>query len=376
MDWTYSEEQEELRRTVRRFLQEKQPMQVVRQVMEAEPGHDRAVWRQLADQLGLQALGIPEEYGGAGFGQVEIAMVLGELGRGLYPGPYLASAVLAANALVHCGDEVAKKDLLPGIASGETTGTLAWVEDGGDWDVQASTTQATRDGEGYTLTGRKSFVIDGHAASLILVAARTAAGLSLFATEGEAPGLSRTQLTTVDPTRRLARLDFAGTPARLVGAEGTAEPGLVTALRLAAVALAAEQIGGAQACLEMSVAYAKERVQFGRPIGSFQAVKHKLADMHMEIELAKSAVLHAAWVAGHEPGELPAAASLAKAYASEAYWHAAVETIQTHGGIGFTWEHDAHLYFKRAKTSQVLLGNPAYHRELLARAIGLGGGTA
>jgi alkylation response protein AidB-like acyl-CoA dehydrogenase len=376
VDWVYSEEQEELGRTVRRFLRERQPMPAVRQVMETEAGYDPAVWRQLAGQLGLVALGIPEEYGGAGFGQVELGIVLRELGHGLYPGPYFGSAVLAANALVRAGDEAAKKDLLPGIASGETIGTLAWVEDAGRWDLDAVSMMAATDGEGHTLTGRKNFVIDGQVAGLILVAARTAAGLSLFAVAADAPGLSRAPLPALDPTRRLARLDFDNVPASLIGTEGAAAAGLTAALRLAAVALAAEQIGGADACLRMSVAYAKERVQFGRPIGSFQAVKHKLADMHMEIELAKSAVLRAAWAADHEPAELPAAASLAKAYASEAYWRAAVETIQVHGGIGFTWEHDPHLYFKRAKTSQVLLGDPAYHRELLARGIGLGAAAA
>ena len=373
MDWVYSEAQDELQRTVRRFVQDKQPMSAVRQVMGTEAGYDPAVWRQMAGQLGLQALGIPEEYGGAGCGHVELGIVLDELGRALYPGPFFSSAVLAAGTLLACGDEAAKKELLPGLALGETIGTTAWVEDSGRWDVAEVSMQAARSGDGYVLTGRKNFVTDGHIADLILVAARTQAGLSLFAVTADAPGLSRSTLPTLDPTRRLAGLDLASAPARLVGADGGAEAGLVTALQLASAALAAEQIGGADQCLTMSVGYAKERVQFGRPIGSFQAIKHKLADMHIEIELAKSAVRHAAWLADHQASELPAAASLAKAYASEAYWHAAVETIQTHGGIGFTWEHDAHLYYKRAKTSQVLLGDPGYHRELLARHIGLGG---
>ena len=372
MDWVYSEEQDELQRTVRRFVQDKQPMPAVRQVMGTEAGYDPAVWRQMAGQLGLQALGIPEEYGGAGCGHVELGIVLDELGRALYPGPFFSSAVLAAGTLLACGDEAAKKELLPGLASGEIIGTTAWVEDSGQWDVAEVAMQATRSGDDYVLTGRKDFVTDGHIADLILAAARTQTGPSLFAVTADAPGLSRTALPTLDPTRRLARLDFADVPARLVGTDGGAEPGLVTALQLAAAALAAEQIGGADQCLEMSVAYAKERAQFGRPIGSFQAIKHKLADIHIEIELAKSAVRHAAWLADHQASELPAAASLAKAYASDAYWHAAVETVQTHGGIGFTWEHDAHLYYKRAKTSQVLLGDPACHRELLARHIGLG----
>jgi alkylation response protein AidB-like acyl-CoA dehydrogenase len=372
VDWVYSDEQEQLRSTVRRFVQDKQPLSAVRQVMDTEPGYDPAVWRQMADQLGLQALAIPEEFGGAGYSQVELAIVQEELGRALYPGPYFSSVVLAANALLASADQVAKKEFLPAIASGETIATLAWVEDSWQWDPAAVTMTAARSGEGYELTGRKHFVPDGHVAGLILVVARGSAGLSLFAVTADAPGLSRVALPAMDPTRRLARLDFAAVPARLISRDGAAGAGLGTALRLSAVALAAEQIGGAHRCLDMSVDYARERVQFGRPIGSFQAVKHKLADVHIDIELAESAVRHAAWLAANEVSELPASASLAKAYASEAFWHAAVETIETHGGIGFTWEHDAHLYYRRAKTSQVLLGDANYHRELLARVIGLG----
>jgi alkylation response protein AidB-like acyl-CoA dehydrogenase len=195
--------------------------------------------------------------------------------------------------------------------------------------------------------------------------------LSLFAVDSDMLGLSRVTLPTLDATRRQARLTFAGLPARLVGVDGGAEAGLVKALDRAATALAAEQIGGAEWCLTTSVEYAKQRVQFGRPVGSFQAVKHKLADMFIDIELAKSAAQYAAWQAATDSDELPVAACIAKAYASEAFWQAAVESIQTHGGIGFTWEHDLHLYFKRAKTSQILLGHPNYHRELIARRIGL-----
>jgi alkylation response protein AidB-like acyl-CoA dehydrogenase len=215
------------------------------------------------------------------------------------------------------------------------------------------------------------FVLDGHVANLLVVAARTPAGLGLFAVEGDAPGLTRTPLATMDQTRKQARLELAGTPGRLIGADGGASAGLSRTLDLAAVALAAEQVGGAQRCLDMSVEYAKERVQFGRPIGSFQAIKHKCADMLLEVESAKSAAYYAGWAAAESSDELPVVASLAKAYCSDAYFHAAAENIQIHGGIGFTWEHDAHLYFKRAKSSELLLGDPTYHRELLAQRIGL-----
>jgi alkylation response protein AidB-like acyl-CoA dehydrogenase len=230
---------------------------------------------------------------------------------------------------------------------------------------------ATKSGEGYTLDGVKSFVLDGHTASLIIVAARTDAGVSLFSVTGDASGLTRTPLPTMDQTRKQAKLELAGTPATLVGTDGGGWAALERMLDLAAVGLAAEQVGGAQLVLEMAVQYAKDRVQFGRPIGSFQAIKHKCADMLLEVESAKSAAYYAAWCAAELNDELPAVASLAKAYCSEAYFHATAENIQIHGGIGFTWEHPAHLYFKRAKSSELLLGDPTYHRELLAQRIGI-----
>ncbi|HUO48732.1 MAG TPA: acyl-CoA dehydrogenase, partial [Acidimicrobiales bacterium] len=285
--------------------------------------------------------------------------------------PYFSTVALGANALLASGDEGAKKDLLPGIASGDTIATLALTEDTGRWDLDGITLAASESGGGWTLDGHKMFVIDGHSADLILVAARTARGVSLFAVEGGAAGLTRTALATMDQTRKQARLEFSGTPARLVGDDGGAAGVLSQTLDLAAVALAAEQVGGAQRCLDMAVEYAKTRIQFGRPIGSFQAIKHKCADMLLEVESAKSAAYYAGWAAAEDSDELPVVASLAKSYCSEAYFHAAAENIQIHGGIGFTWEHDAHLYFKRAKSSELLLGDPSYHRELLAQRIGI-----
>jgi alkylation response protein AidB-like acyl-CoA dehydrogenase len=371
MNFAFSEEQEELRRSVRRFLEDKSPMTEVRRLMETTEGFDRAVWEQMADQLLLQALTVPEEYGGAGFGYVELTVVLEEMGSALLCAPYFATVGLGANALLCSRDEGAKKDLLPGIASGETIATLALTEDTGRWDLDGVTLTATEAGGSWTLDGHKMFVIDGHVADLVLVAARTAHGVSLFAVEGTAAGLTRTPLATMDQTRKQARLEFASTPARLVGEEGAAGPLLTRTLDLAAVALAAEQVGGAQRCLDLSVEYAKTRIQFGRPIGSFQAIKHKCADMLLEVESAKSAAYYAGWAAAEDSDELPVVASLAKSYCSEAYFHAAAENIQIHGGIGFTWEHDAHLYFKRAKSSELLLGDPSYHRELLAQRIGI-----
>ncbi|HEY3942179.1 MAG TPA: acyl-CoA dehydrogenase family protein [Acidimicrobiales bacterium] len=371
MNFAFSEEQEELRRAVRRFLAEKSPEAEVRRLMETDTGYDPAVWRQMADQLGLQSLIVPEEYGGSGFSYVELGIVLEEMGAALLCAPYFASVALATNAVLTSGDDSAKKYLLPGLASGETIGTLAFTEDNGRWDAEGIELGAAEGAEGWTLDGHKSYVIDGAIADLVVVVGRTAKGLSLFGVKGDAPGLTKTALGTMDQTRKQARLEFSGTPAWLIGAEGQAEPGLRKTLDLAAVALAAEQVGGAQHVLDMSVEYAKTRIQFGRPIGSFQAIKHKCADMLLEVESAKSAAYYAASVAAEDTDELPVVASLAKSYCSEAYFHTAAENIQIHGGIGFTWEHPAHLYFKRAKSSELLLGDPAYHRELLGQRIGI-----
>jgi alkylation response protein AidB-like acyl-CoA dehydrogenase len=371
MNFGFSEEQEELRRLVRRFLEEKSPETEVRRLMATTEGYDPAVWRQMADQLALQAMTIPEVYGGAGFGYVELLVVLEEMGAALLCAPYFSTVALGANALLTSADEVAAKQWLPAIASGDTIATLAITEDTGRWDLDAITTKATKKDGSWTLDGHKSFVIDGHTAGLILVAARSDAGLSLFAVDADAAGLTRTPLATMDQTRKQARLEFAGTPAALVGRDGAAGPGLEKTLQLACVALAAEQVGGAQRVLDNAVEYAKNRMQFGRPIGSFQAIKHKCADMLLEVESAKSAAYYGAWAAATDDEELALAASLAKSYCSEAYFHCAGENIQIHGGIGFTWEHHAHLYFKRAKSSELLLGDPAYHRELLAQRLGI-----
>jgi alkylation response protein AidB-like acyl-CoA dehydrogenase len=370
MNFAFTEEQEQLRQFVRSFLQDKSSESAVREQMETERGYDAAVWKQMADQLGLQSLIVPEEYGGQGFSFVELGVVLEEMGRALLCAPYF-SGVLATTALVHAGDEAAKKAHLPGIASGETIATLAFTEESGKWDESGITMEASASGDGHSLSGVKSFVIDGHTADLIIVAARTGAGVSLFAVAGDAGGLTREALSTMDQTRKQAKLTFDNTPATLIGTEGEGWNVLSTVLDLAAVALAAEQVGGAQYVLEMAVQYAKDRVQFGRPIGSFQAIKHKCADMLLEVESAKSAAYYGLWCAAELNDELPSVASLAKAYCSEAYFHAAAENIQIHGGIGFTWEHPAHLYFKRAKSSELLFGDPAYHRELLAQRIGL-----
>jgi alkylation response protein AidB-like acyl-CoA dehydrogenase len=369
-----SAEQEELRASVRRFLADRAPISRVRELMDGGET-DWAVWEQAGTQLGLQGLAIPESYGGAGFSFAEQAVVLEEFGAALYGGPYLASAVLAATALLASPDEGARRGLLPDIASGQTVATLAFTEDGGSWDPAAIRLSATKDGPGvngaWRLDGHKSFVLDGATAGLILVAATTDAGLSLFAVEGDADGLSRVALPALDQTRQLARLEFAGVTGALIGSPGDGAAALDRALDVAAVALAAEQLGGAQRALDMAVEYAKVRRQFDRPIGSFQAIKHRCADLLLEVESLRSAVGYAAAAVAEDSAEIPVLASLVKAYASETYFHVAAENIQIHGGIGFTWEHDAHLYFKRAKASELFLGDGAYHRERLAARIGL-----
>jgi alkylation response protein AidB-like acyl-CoA dehydrogenase len=366
-----SAEQEELRASVRRFLADRAPISAVRELMETADGLDAAVWRQAGEQLGLQGIAIPEEYGGSGFSFAEQAVVLEELGAALFGGPYLASAVLAATALLASPDEDARKAYLPGIASGEVIATVAFTEEDGSWDPAAIRLAATADGPGWRLDGRKSFVLDGHSAGLILVLARTGEELSLFAVPADAGGLTRTSLPTLDQTRKLARLDFASVPARLIGSAGGGGAVLSRVLDIAAIAQAAEQLGGAQRALDMAVGYAKVRHQFGRPIGSFQAIKHRCADLLLEVESLRSAVQYAAAAVAENSSEVPMVASLVKAYASDVYFHVAAENIQIHGGIGFTWEHDAHLYFKRAKASELFLGDASYHREHLATRIGL-----
>ena len=366
MIFTFTDEQRELAATVRRFLQDKSPSSEVRRLMATEEGYDQQIWAQLAGQLGLQGLVIPEKYGGFDAGPVELAIVCEEMGRALLCAPYFSTAVLAVHALLASGDQAAAEEFLPSLADGGTIATLAVCEDDGAWTTDGLQTSARRSGDGYRLDGRKSFVLDGHTADLLLVVAQAEDGPSLFAVPGDAAGLGRRLLETLDMTRKQAELTLNDVPARLIGAEGSAADVVRRTLRLAAVALAAEQVGGAQRCLDMSVEYAKIRMQFGRPIGSFQAIKHMCADLLLEVESARSAAYYGAWAAEEGSEELPLVSSLAKAFCSEAYFRAAADNIQIHGGIGFTWEHDAHLYYRRAKSTELMLGTPEEHREVAA----------
>lgn len=372
MQFSFTDEQEEFRSVLRRYLTDKSPTTEVRRLMATDTGWEREGWRKLNQDLGLTAVHIPEEYGGQGFGYVELGIVMEEAGRALLCAPYFASTALAATAIMVAGSEEQKRALLPDIAMGEVVATLAMAEDGGDWQAHATTLTATPEDGGYRLNGRKSFVVDGHTADLIVVLARSADsagddGLSLFTVQAGAAGLERQTLQTVDQTRKLARLTFDGVEAQLLGGEGEAAATVPQILDRAAVCLASEMVGGAERLREDTMDYIGMRMQFGRAIASFQAIKHKAADMLIEVEMAKSAAYYAAAAADDDADDLSAVASMAKAGAADAYMQTAINAIQLHGGIGFTWDNDTHLWFKRAKSSEVFLGDPSYHRERMLR---------
>jgi alkylation response protein AidB-like acyl-CoA dehydrogenase len=366
-----SGEHDDLRGTVRQFLAATSAPAIVRQVMESEDGFDRSTWSQMAEQLGLQALLVPERYEGLGQGAVEAQIVFEEMGRALYPGPYFASAGLATNALLCSGDQGACEALLPGIAAGATIATVAVTEVDGRWDRGSAHTRAKRNRDGWVVDGAKSFVPNGQVADLFLVTAQTDAGLSLFAVDSADPGVEPRALESLDLTRRLAGVTFAGAGARLVGEDGGAPAVIAATLDRALVALAAEEAGGAARCLEMSVEYAKQREQFGRSIGSFQAIAHRCVEMLQRVEFSRAASRYAASCLAAESSEYPVAVRVAAAYCGRAYRWVATENIQVHGGIGFTWEHEAHLHYRRSWASETLLGGTDQHYLAVADRLGL-----
>jgi len=376
MDFGFSEEQDLLRQSARDFLSKESPMTVVRRMMEDETGHSPELWEKMA-QLGWQGLILPEEYGGAGMDFVDLIVVLEEMGRVVLPGPFLSTAVYTSVALLDAGTQEQKKRYLPDIASGKLLATVALLEPNGRWDADGIASTATAEGSGYRLDGTKLFVPDGHIAELLLVAARTPGstaeeGVSLFCVDRGTKGVSSAALKSMDQTRRLAevKLDGVVVPGEaLVGELGGGWPTIDRLGDRAKVALCAEMCGGAQQVLDMSVEYAKVREQFGKPIGSFQAIQHKCADMMVQVESSKSATYYAAWAVANDVDDAPLAAAMAKAYCSDAYRVVAGEGIQIHGGIGFTWEHDMHIYFKRAKSSEVSFGDATWNRELVAQQI-------
>jgi alkylation response protein AidB-like acyl-CoA dehydrogenase len=370
---TYSptEDQELIRTTARRFLEDRIGLERVRELMMSDEGFDRVLWKEMAD-LGWTGLAIAEDHGGAGLGWLEVCVLLEEMGRLVTPGPFFASAVLATSAIQLIGTVGQQADMLPSLAAGDTIAAVAVFEGARGWDHAGPSTTAAETDYGWVLDGAKRSVLDGHLADLLLVTASTREGVAVFVVEAGSDGVTITQESVLDPTRRQATVTLQGvrveTSARL--GEGDAAPGLRRALDIATVALANEQAGGAQRCMEMAVDYAKTRYQFGRPIGSYQSIKHRCANMLLKVEHAKSTAYYGARVIGDDQ-ELPVAAPLAGSVASDAYVWVAGENIQVHGGIGFTWEHDAHLYLKRAKASSLLLGSPRHQRDLLGKALGI-----
>jgi alkylation response protein AidB-like acyl-CoA dehydrogenase len=369
------DELRDLRLTARGFFAKYSGEEAVRAAMDSDDGFDRTLWTAMADQLGLVGLLVPENFGGTGFGFKHLQIVMEEMGRALVCAPYLSTAVLAVSALLASGDDERCAQLLPRIADGSSIAAVAFTDRRGRWVACGDDVRARANGAGWTagwtLTGARPYVLDGAAADLVLVAAATDDGPGLFAVDAAAGGYTATPVQTLDLTRRQANVTFEHTDATVIGTIGAAEEYLNHAVNAALAALTAEQVGGARRLLEMSVEYAQVREQFGRPIGSFQAIKHKCADMLVEVESSTSAAYAACAAIEEGSAETALLCSLAKAYCSEAYCHVAAENIQVHGGIGFTWEHPAHLYFRRAKSSEMLLGTPAYHRERVLKELGL-----
>jgi alkylation response protein AidB-like acyl-CoA dehydrogenase len=369
VEFELGDEQRALRAVAREFCAERFAEPEVRRLMETPDGFDREVWRRLGRDVGLLGLAVPEGLGGAGAGLVELAVVAEEFGRAVAPAPLVGTVALAATALRVGGDDAARAELLPAIAEGETVLALAATDARGAWAPAEPTVRATRADGGWRLTGEQAHVLDGAAADAVLVLAGTDAGPGLFLVDGAAPGLTREPQSPLDQTRRPARLRHDGVPARAVGEPGSAAAAVAAARDVAAVVLAAEAVGGAQRLLDLSVEHARTRLQFGRPIGSFQAVKHRCADMLVEVEHARSAAYHAAWA--HDTGvdDPSLAADLATVVAAAAYLAVAKGAVQVHGGIGFTWEHPAHLYYKRAVGDAALLGGRAAAADRLAAAV-------
>lgn len=367
MDPLLDDGQQSFQRSLRKFLETHWTDEQVRASMEGPNAADGTTWSRLAGELGVASLNIPEEFGGVGAAPVEGLLVAEELGRVLYGGPYLSTVVMAANAIVLSGDDALSAELLPSIAEGAVTATLALAESGRDRSAGAIP-EAQQRGESWTLTGTVRRVIDGSTADRVLVEATTAAGRSLFLLDGE-EGLERIAVETLDPTRRMATLELTAAPARLVGAAGGV-PQIAARLRpIVSLALAAEAVGGAARCVETTAEYAKIRQQFGRPIGSFQAVKHRCAEMQVRLEGAMAGVRHAGRVSVRGDEDLNLISSVVKVFATQSYFRTAADTVQLHGGIGFTWEHMAHLHFKRAKSLELLGGSHQEHRAAIADVV-------
>jgi alkylation response protein AidB-like acyl-CoA dehydrogenase len=361
-EFTFTEEQQQLRTAVRKFCADNFDEPTVRRLMESEVPFDPKVWHRLGSELGVLGLSVPEADGGVGGTLVDQAVAVEEFGATLACGPLFGTVFLAIPALVACPAGPARDELLAELVEGTKTAAFAVADKAGVIDPSAVTVTAKDD----TLTGTAQQVVDGGAADEILVAANSSAGISLYAVDAAASGVTRTPLVTMDLTRPQAVVEFADSPARLLAGPQEAERVITHALQVGSALLAVEQVGAAQHLLDLSIDYAKSRLQFGRQIGSFQAIKHKLADMLVDLEHARSTAYHAVWALGDASDDPALAASIAQATASAAFSRIAADTIQVHGGIGFTWEHQAHLYFKRAATDAALLGTAEQHRSRVA----------
>ncbi len=378
MNFGFNDEQELLRSTARKFFENEVGSDTVRRLMETPEGMSPELWAKLAEQ-GWLGLVFPDQYDGMGLGLVDLVVLMEEMGRAVVPGPYFSTVLLGGLAILEAGTEAQKKEWLPRIAGGDKRVALAWMEPSAQLGPAGITLSAVEKGGRHTLSGTKLFVHDAHTADAIVVAARTrpgsgAEGVSLFLLPRGTKGLQATLLPTMDQTRKLCEVTFTDVvagPDALLGAAGSGWGPLARVLDRATVALSAEMCGGAQKVLDMTVEYAKIRQAFGRPIGSYQGVKHRAADMLVDVENSKSITYYAAWALDEGSPEAPLAVSMAKAYVSDAFRRVASAGIQLHGGIGFTWEHDLHLYFKRAKGSEFTFGDATHHRERVAQLVNL-----
>jgi alkylation response protein AidB-like acyl-CoA dehydrogenase len=356
MQFGLSESQQILKDTARKFFAGESPIAAVRKAMETETAYDAALWTKLAEQ-GFTGIITPEEYGGMGLGKVELILLMEEAGYALLPGPFFSTVALGGAVIDACASPEQKKKYLGQIASGQARATVALVETAGSWDPKSLAINAS----GGKITGTKLFVTDAAVADFIVVVARE----GIFVVEAKAPGLHIEPMKSMDLARKIYAVEFKNTPAEMLGNTS----GLSTALDVATTALCAEMTGGMQRVLELTVAYAKTRKQFGKPIGIFQAVQHLCADMYLETESSRSATYYAAWALEENTPDAAPSVSVAKMYASDASRTVGNRGIQVHGGMGFTWENDLHLYYRRAKASETMLGDATFHRERIARSV-------
>lgn len=377
MDFDFTQEQVALRDSARDYLSQKCTTQFVRTMFNDATGFSKPMWKEMAE-LGWLGLTFPEENDGLGLGMVELALMLEEMGRAVFPGPYFASVLLAGDTLARAGDKAQKQKYLSGIARGETIATMGVLEDAPNWDAEGIQMDAKAGGGGFVLNGMKRFVPFAHAADVMLVPARTTKnadptkGVSVFLVDAKTKGIETKPMANMDLTSKASEVRFNNVMVpeeNVVGEIDNAWRVVNDTLRKAAVGASAEMLGASRKCMEMSVEYAKTREAFGQKLGQFQAIKHKLSDMLVDVESSHSAVYYAAWAQDAQSEDAALAASVAKAYVGDASRKVCGEAIQVHGGIGFTWDFDLHLWFKRAKYYEPMFGDAEYHREIAARVL-------